>query len=337
MFFATAEDMNCDLLAIKGSGTGVDDVRCFFYTEDHYTVGRAGNLDNLDAAVSGVEAKVDNLDSDLGTVGGKVDNLDSDLVTVGAAVTSIEGKVGTLSTDVGALSTSVSGVGSKVDNLDSDLVTVGAAVTSVDGKVDEIVGTLSVISGGTGANTVTLTVSDGTNVVSGVRLTVHNSTQTDAGLVKYTDANGQAVFGLDNGTYKVVLRTTAQYHETNPFTLEVNGITEQTFTVTPVSIPAPADPAYCTVYCWAQELDGSIPAATFALTAKHSATASGKSVLLGADTATVNVTTGYAALTILRGAVVTLELSSATDRRRRERVVVPAADSVNWEDMGAHA
>lgn len=266
-YYATAEEMDCDLLILEGSGTGIDPTIDWFLTEDNYTAARATGIDTIGSTVSD------------------------------------------LHTDVG----------------------------TVDGKVDELTAAVEGMTGGTGANTVTLTVSDGTNVVSGVRLTVHNSTQTDAGLVKYTDANGQAVFGLDNGTYKVVLRTTAQYQETNPFTLEVNGTTTQTLTVTPVSIPAPADPAYCTVYCWAQELDGSIPAATFALTAKHSATASGKSVLLGADTATVNVTTGYAALTILRGAVVTLELSSATDRRRRERVVVPAADSVNWEDMGAHA
>ncbi len=249
LYYATAEEMNCDLLILEGTGTGVDDTLDWFYTEANYSAARAVSLDGIDTLTTLVEG----------------------------------------------------------------------------------------ISGGSGSRTVTLTVSDGTNVLAGVRVTVHNSAQTDAGLIQVTNSSGQVVYGLDDGSYKVVVRTSPEYTAANPFTLEVNGTTTQTLTVTPVTIPAPADPAYCTVYCWAQELDGSIPAATFALTAKHSATASGKSVLLGADTATVNVTTGYAALTILRGAVVTLELSSATDRRRRERVVVPAADSVNWEDMGAHA
>lgn len=116
-----------------------------------------------------------------------------------------------------------------------------------------------------GANTVTLTITDDSDApLQGIEVTVHNSAQTDDGLVKVTDANGQAVFGLDDGSYKVVLRSTPSYTPANPYTLTVSGTTALTCEMTTATITAPSASNYL-VYGYEPTLDGNTMAGSAAV------------------------------------------------------------------------
>lgn len=95
-----------------------------------------------------------------------------------------------------------------------------------------------------GANTVTITVNDGTNPVENAKVKVSNGAESYRDT---TNASGVVVFGLDNATWGVVI--TKPLHT---FTLEdliVGTDVEKTYSMTPLSIP-PSDPGLVTGYLY---------------------------------------------------------------------------------------
>ena len=116
-----------------------------------------------------------------------------------------------------------------------------------------------------GVNTVTVTVTDDADaVLQGVLVTVHNDAQTDAGFSQITDADGNAVFGLDDGDYQVVLPSTPSYTPVNPYPLTVSGTTALTCEMTTATITAPSASNYL-VYGYEPTLDGNTMAAASAV------------------------------------------------------------------------
>jgi hypothetical protein len=96
-------------------------------------------------------------------------------------------------------------------------------------------------SGETGNQLVTITVTDGTNPISGVRVSILDSSETFNIFSNLTtNSLGQIQVGIDNGSYKVLLsKQLIQFNATED--LDVSGATTVTYTGTPVSILAPTD------------------------------------------------------------------------------------------------
>ena len=89
-------------------------------------------------------------------------------------------------------------------------------------------------------------------------MTILNSAQTSTIGVVYTNASGQAVVALDDGTYKIRLRK-AGYTFTVPETLTVSGTTAQTYYGTTVTIGVPTDINVCRVYDYCFLADDATP------------------------------------------------------------------------------
>lgn len=112
---------------------------------------------------------------------------------------------------------------------------------------------------GTGTNTVTITLTEtgGTPVIPGATVTVKNQAGDTVLAIDITDANGQASFVLDDGTYSVY-SSLRGYTFTLPETLVVSGNTNQSYIGTPISISAPAQPNTCRMFIWARNPDGTL-------------------------------------------------------------------------------
>jgi 5-hydroxyisourate hydrolase-like protein (transthyretin family) len=111
----------------------------------------------------------------------------------------------------------------------------------------------------TGAEQVTITVEDAQGVpIVGVEVQVFNSDQSVLIDKKKTDSNGQVVFALDDGAYKVRLAK-VQCTFTVPEDLTVSGTTAETFIGTPLVIASPADSSVCRVFGYAFNQAGSAP------------------------------------------------------------------------------
>jgi len=103
-----------------------------------------------------------------------------------------------------------------------------------------------------GAHIVTLTVldTDTSLPIPSVDISVYNSGSTVKLVSGTTNASGQLVLHLDDGTYKVYSRKVGQYTFTNPATLTVSGTTALTIQGEEFSPSAPATEDLCVVYGW---------------------------------------------------------------------------------------
>ncbi len=101
----------------------------------------------------------------------------------------------------------------------------------------------------TGARTITLQLYETatTTPIADVRVDVYNSDQSLFLGQVITDVNGQAVFGRNDGTYKLVFLKAATAF-TVPETLTVTQTETKTYYGDSVTIAAPADPDVCRVY-----------------------------------------------------------------------------------------
>ncbi len=98
-----------------------------------------------------------------------------------------------------------------------------------------------------GANTVTITVETALSVaIAGAKVTIYNSDNTLLLDSKDTDSSGQAVFYLDDASYKVRLQK-SQVTFTAAEDLTVSGTTTDTYNGTPLSIVAQSGADECEV------------------------------------------------------------------------------------------
>ena len=112
---------------------------------------------------------------------------------------------------------------------------------------DVLTSSIETGGGGSGAFPITVTVTDGTDVLQNANVRVSAGIDT---FVQMTDASGNAEFSLDAGDYEVTI-TKGGYSFT-PETRTVTGSQTGTLTddleMTVVAIVPPADPEVCTVY-----------------------------------------------------------------------------------------
>lgn len=124
---------------------------------------------------------------------------------------------------------------------------IAATVATVADNSTIFTDTLDVDANGSGARSVTITVTDGSNPLQAALVRMAQGAEA---YTATTNASGVAAFSLDDATWNVTI-TKAGYSFT-PTTLVVNGTESQTYAMTPVSIPAPASnlktTAYATIY-----------------------------------------------------------------------------------------
>lgn len=198
----------------------------------------AADLATVDGIADAIKLKTDNLPLD-----------PADQSAVEAAINVVAGYIDTeISTIIQHL-VDIKGAGWTTETLKAIKEAVAASAISA-----------------TNQTTITVQTAGGTPIPD-VGVTIKNSAQTATVRIKRTDANGQVVIALDDGSYKILL-SLAGYTFTVPETLTVSGTTAKTCIGTAIDIGAPADSDACRVYDFCFEGDGSTPVTSVTAEAK---------------------------------------------------------------------
>lgn len=148
--------------------------------------------------------------------------------------------------DPWATSLPASYTGSQAGKILADILTdtgtdIPAAIAAID------------IGGGSGANSVTITIDDGSDPVESASVRVSKGAET---YVLQTDADGEAAFSLDAGTWTV--RAVRQgYAQLATQTLVVDGTETVTYSLTALDISPPDSPEQVTGYAYCYDADGA--------------------------------------------------------------------------------
>lgn len=150
-------------------------------------------------------------------------------------------------------------VGLATANLDAQLSTITADTNELQtdwangGRLDSLLDTAASAGAGSGARTVAVTVDDGTNPLQNaiVRMSEGANTYTLT-----TNASGQGTFNLDDATYTVAIYK-AGYTFAGTTTV-VSADATPTYSMTAVSISAPANPAMTTAYLNVYDISGAL-------------------------------------------------------------------------------
>lgn len=294
------------------------------------TCGEAGTyyLDRCYSGVAGTTAPIIDFGAAVGNVNMNVRNYSGgvDIRNMGATGTdrmSLEGRgqliIGSNCDPSNSPVIAIRGLFTVTDNVAGGFVTGGGTlsddarfdVTNVDTELTANHGAgLWTQAGAAGSNTVTLTIEEGdTTPIPEVLIDILS---TGGALLdsKLADANGQAVFSLDDDTYNVRLRK-ARTSFTVPETLVVSGDTATTYngTVITPSVPIPGGQ---TLYAYLYTLAGGggegdiLRARIYQIPQDVSGAVIDSQVL--SDTADVN---GYAELTLTQGAVARITAETA--------------------------
>lgn len=110
----------------------------------------------------------------------------------------------------------------------------------IDAKISSIGGT------GTGARTVTITVNDGSTALESAKVRFTKGAESYVGT---TNASGQIVFSLDDGTWDVAI--TLPLYSFTPTTLAISADTSHTYSMTALSFTvSPAGETTGYIYCY---------------------------------------------------------------------------------------
>jgi hypothetical protein len=116
----------------------------------------------------------------------------------------------------------------------------------------------TIVSGQVGTNSMTITVQDGTPAaVPGMNVNVYNSGNTVFLCAGTTDSNGQVVFALDAGTYKLRLFKLGIATTSADLTVSSDATQTATVSVAATSVTAPSTPSACKLFADFVELDGT--------------------------------------------------------------------------------
>ena len=166
---------------------------------------------------------------------------------------------------------------------------------------------LASISLGTGARTVTITVTDGTDALEGARVRVTSGSTSQVG---DTNVSGVIVFGIDDATWSVTI--TKSGYSFTPTTLVVAADTSHTYAMTEATIPA-SDPDFVTGYLYCYDENGEVEEDVIVQMKIVSLSGSGS----GYDTATRSETsdaTGLVTFTnLVPGALYSIRRGTETD------------------------
>lgn len=132
---------------------------------------------------------------------------------------------------------------------------------------------------GSGARTVTITVTDGTDPLENAKVRMTNGAES---YLVETDTNGEADFALDDATWAVAI--TKSGYTFTPTTLAVSGDTTHTYAMTAISI-ASSDPGLVTGYSTCLGSDGE-PLAGVSVSLQMTKPPTGSGTAFDADTVT---------------------------------------------------
>jgi len=150
---------------------------------------------------------------------------------------------------------------------------------------------------GSGARTVTVTVTDGTDPLEGARVRLTRNLES---YVLSTDTSGQAVFNLDDGTWQLAV-TLAGYQYSGS-TITVNGDESVAVVMTAVTLPPASDPSLANCYLYTYDAEGAL-AGGVAITFRLVAPPTGDARSYPLDTfSAASDTTGLLQVALLRGA-----------------------------------
>lgn len=184
----------------------------------------------------------------------------------------------------------------------------------------------------TGASSVTITVEDALAApIANVQVDIYAADDTTlvvSGLV--TDALGEVVVALNDGNYKVHL-SKSRVTFTTPEDLVVSGATADTYSGVVAAPGVPVSPSVCTVYGTLTNLAGVALASTGvrATVVSHPTIISTAGVSVETED-TYTDADGYFELSILRGAVVNLEIDAVG---LRQQVTIPDAATVEFSTL----
>jgi hypothetical protein len=113
---------------------------------------------------------------------------------------------------------------------------------------------------GTGTNTVTITLTEsgGTPKIPSALVVIKDTGDTTVLAQGTTDANGDIIFMISDGTYNVHKTKLGSYSFINPETLTVSGNTAQSYIGTPISVSAPATPNTSRLFIWVRNPDSTL-------------------------------------------------------------------------------
>src|SRR6185437_2352031 len=110
---------------------------------------------------------------------------------------------------------------------------------------------------GTGANSVTITVNDGTNPIQNATVSMTQGSSVFSGV---TNSSGQIAFSLGTATYTVAIA--AAGYTFTPATLAVSGVTTHTYSMAQVVITPAGTPGQTNAYGYTYDGSGTIKAYT---------------------------------------------------------------------------
>jgi hypothetical protein len=130
---------------------------------------------------------------------------------------------------------------------------LGMATGNLDTQLGGILAAVEA-GAGTGARTVTITVTDGADPVESAKVRMTMGADT---FIASTGVSGIASFSLDDGTYVVAI--TRSGRQFMPTTLVVSKDTDHTYVMTQVTIP-PSNPTLVTGYLYCYDKNGVLEA-----------------------------------------------------------------------------
>jgi len=228
--------------------------------------------------------------------------------------------------------------------MDADTVSLRVQTTSINAKTTIIVmypqELNDIITTGTGANTVTLTVLDNnSDPVQGIPITIKNSGETlrIAGPAS-TNIDGEVIFNLDDGSYKALLTSTNIYEPLTSQALTVSGTTTDDYTLTPYSIGTPSSPTLCRVYGWITDANNQVvPSAQIVFKLDTLTTAETSSYLVSTELLVIKTNNeGYFYADLIRSS----QYATATDYKvscekigLKKTITVPDSATVNLNTL----
>lgn len=126
--------------------------------------------------------------------------------------------------------------------------TIGGYVGTADNTTDSLQAISGATSGLSGANTVVITVDDGSNLIQSAMVRVTNGSVSD---IKRTNSSGQVTFNLDDDSWTVSI--TKSGYTFDGATLSVSTNTTITYSMSLINILAPSTPLVSStgyVYCY---------------------------------------------------------------------------------------
>ena len=191
-------------------------------------------------------------------------------------------------------------------------------ITSATASIDQpIVGGFVVgfVVSGAGNRAVTISVKDvdTEGPIPDAQVYVRDSTGTTIEAGSATNGNGEVVFNLWDGTYRVYISKLGNYQFTVPETLVVSGDVTETYRGHSLTPAPPPDPEMCMIYGWLYEIGGTPWVEQTFRVSLYSPPPNLVNIVIGTGAWTVLTdATGYFSFNAFRGSQIRLDIPQAS-------------------------